>query len=63
MATSLSAVSGAPRDATLRIGLLPEGALLIQRLEGSRPHERLCILNGPERVKRAQEQTELSRVR
>jgi hypothetical protein len=26
------------------------GALLIQRLEGSRPHGRLCILNGPDRI-------------
>src|ERR1035437_4676512 len=42
---SLSAVSGAPRHATLRSGLLPDGALLIQRLEGSRPHGRLCALN------------------
>ena len=60
---SLSAVSGAPRHATLRSCMLSEGALLIQRLEGSRPHGSLCTLNGPERVQRDQEQTELGRVR
>ena len=34
---SLSAVSGAPRDATVRSCMLSGGALRIQRLEGSRP--------------------------
>src|ERR1035438_7365543 len=48
---SLSAVSGAPRHATLRSCMLSEGALLIQRLEGSRPHGRLCTLNRSERVR------------
>jgi hypothetical protein len=59
---SLSAVSGASRDATLRIGLLPGGALRIQRLEGSRPHGSLCTLHRSERVQKDQEQAELSRV-
>ena len=30
-------------------------ALLIQRLEGSRPHGRLCTLNGIDRVQRFKE--------
>jgi hypothetical protein len=59
---SLSAVSGAPRRATVRSWGSLQGALLIQRLEGSRPHGSLCTLNGPERVQRDQGQTELSRV-
>ena len=33
-------------------GRSPGGALLIQRLEGSRPHKGLCTLNGAERVQR-----------
>ena len=57
----LSAVSGAPRDATLGSGMLPNGALLIQRLEGSRPHGRLCTLNGSELVQRDQDEAELGR--
>ena len=59
----LSAVSGAPRDATVRRCVLLGGALRIQRLEGSRPHGRLCTLNRFERVLRGQGQTELGRVR
>jgi hypothetical protein len=41
----------------------PDGALLIQRLEGSRPHGSLCTLNGPERVQVDQERPELGRIR
>ena len=39
------------------------GALRIQRLEGSRPHGRLCTLNRSERVQRDQAPTELGRIR
>lgn len=39
------------------------GALLIQRLEGSRPHGSLCTLNRAGRAQRDQEQTELHRMR
>jgi hypothetical protein len=60
---SLSAVSGAPRDATVRSCILSCGALRIQRLEGSRPHGRLCTLNRSERVQRDQEETELVSIR
>ena len=59
----LSAVSGAPRDATVRSCMLFDGALLIQRLEGSRPHGSLCTLHRSERVQVDQEQTELGRMR
>jgi hypothetical protein len=37
----------------------PGGALLIQRLEGSRPHGRLCTLNRSEQVQRDQAPAEL----
>ena len=37
------------------------GALLIQRLEGSRPHRRLCTLNRSEWVQRDQAPAELGR--
>jgi hypothetical protein len=47
----------------VRGGMVLGGALRIQRLEGSRPHGRLCTLNGSERVRRDQEQTELGRIR
>jgi hypothetical protein len=39
------------------------GALRIQRLEGSRPHGRLCTLNWSERVQGNQEGPELGGVR
>jgi len=45
--TSLSAVSGAPAR-TVRVRMRFARALLIQRLEGSRPQGSLCILNGAE---------------
>ena len=32
--------------------MLSDGALLIQRLEGSRPHGGLCTLNGSDRVQK-----------
>ena len=38
------------------------GALLIQRLEGSRPHGRLCTLNRSERVQGDQVPAELGRM-
>jgi hypothetical protein len=38
------------------------GALLIQRLEGSRPHGRLCTLNPSERVQGDQVPAELGRM-
>ena len=38
------------------------GALLIQRLEGSRPHGRLCTLNRSERVQGDQAPAELGRM-
>ena len=44
---SLSAVSGAPAR-TVRVRMRFARALLIQRLEGSRPQGSLCILNGVE---------------
>jgi hypothetical protein len=50
-----------PRDSGQLHG--PGGALLIQRLEGSRPHGSLCTFNRSERVQRNQEETELGRVR
>jgi hypothetical protein len=55
---SLSAVSGAPRRATVRSWGSLQGALLIQRLEGSRPHGSLCTLHRSERVQRDQEQAD-----
>ena len=61
--TSLSAVSGAPRDATVRSCMLSGGALRIQRLEGSRAHGRLCTLNRSERVQGNQEGPELGGIR
>src|SRR5580658_7686990 len=60
---SLSAVSGAPRDATVRSCMLSCGALRIQRLEGSRPHGRLCTLNWSERVQMDLREAELVRIR
>ena len=36
---------------TVRVPLLSGRALLIQRLEGSRPQGSLCILNGADRVR------------
>ena len=39
------------------------GALRIQRLEGSRPHGGLCILNRSEWVQGDQAETELGRIR
>ena len=50
----LSAVSGAPCTKA-RVCTPSYGALLIQRLEGSRPHGGLCILNGAGRVRRLEE--------
>jgi hypothetical protein len=38
------------------------GALLIQRLEGSRPHLRLCTLNRSDRVRRFREDAEIGMV-
>jgi hypothetical protein len=38
------------------------GALLIQRLEGSRPHGRLCTLNRSEQVQRDRAPVELGRM-
>jgi hypothetical protein len=55
----LSAVSGAPRQATVRGCAVLYGALLIQRLEGSRPPGSLCTLNRPEWVQRDQAEAEL----
>ena len=46
--------SGAPWTKA-RVCTPSYGALLIQRLEGSRPHGGLCILNGAERVRRLEE--------
>jgi hypothetical protein len=37
---------------TAQVRMFSGRALLIQRLEGSRPEERLCTLNGPARVQR-----------
>ena len=59
---SLSAVSGAPRQVTVRGCAVLEGALLIQRLEGSRPQGSLCTLDRSEQVQRDQAQTELGSV-
>jgi len=60
---SLSAVSGAPRHATVGSWVLSVGALRIQRLEGSRPDGRLCTLNRCEWVEGDQEQAELGGIR
>ena len=60
---SLSAVSGAPRDATVCGCMLSGGALRIQRLEGSRPHGSLCTLNRSELAQRDRKQTELGGMR
>ena len=62
VSVSLSAVSGAPLDGTVRSCMLFDGALRIQRLEGSRPHGSLCTLHGSERVQRDQVETELGEV-
>jgi len=43
----------------VRGGLLSKRALLIQRLEGSRPHGSLCTLNGSARVQRSAEDAEI----
>ena len=60
--TSLSAVSGAPRQVAVLGCAGLEGALLIQRLEGSRPPGSLCTLNRSEQVQRDQAQAELGSV-
>ena len=44
-----------PATATVRSCMVLEGALRIQRLEGSRPHGSLCTLNRSERVQRDQD--------
>ena len=59
---SLSAVSGAPRQVAVPGCAVLEGALLIQRLEGSRPPGSLCTLNRSEQVQRDQAQNELGSV-
>jgi len=43
--------------------MILDGALQIQRLEGSRPHGSLCTLNRPERVPRDLGWTELCKFR
>ncbi len=48
--------------ATVRVGTRFGRALLIQRLEGSRPQGSLCTLNRSEQVQRDQAQTELGSV-
>ena len=60
---SPSVVSGAPLGVTVGSRTSLEGALLIQRLEGSRSHRSLCILYRPEGVHWVLERTELSRIR
>jgi len=45
--------------AILRGWLVSKRALLIQRLEGSRPHGSLCALNGSDRVQRSEEDAEI----
>ena len=55
---SPSAVSGAPRRNSGRMIAVKE-ALLIQRLEGSRPHGSLCTLNRSDRVQRSEEGAEI----
>jgi hypothetical protein len=48
--------------ANLHGRLLSKRALLIQRLEGSRPHGSLCTLNGSDRVQRSEEEAEIGMI-
>src|ERR1700745_883924 len=58
----LSAVSGAPRDASVSQLHAFKGALRIQRLEGSRPDGWLCTLNGADRVQRSAQGADLGMI-